>query len=355
MIMIVLLKLSLLTLVLSCESENTYQGSERKVVGSAPEDDRSIQRSQSLERAREDEVPDDSQENPLPAPPPAVEEAAMEPQIDQLPSPGVAKSVPIPPVAQPVRDQGQDPEDSISPTISKMPSTPASFCQGVGDLTGKITQEIDQDIKFLCNGASPTKMFLELVENPYQGGDQVDLRVLVNRHDDDRKRSFFWVAFSVKMDGLPKDMLAIEEKQAAIPYKKDKVEISGTFVDPPDSPGKALAAFHVDQFMKVSDRVSFVDTSMHTLKMYRPFVQNQDIFASVRTLNEKTEQFDKLTIIRAVVANPEDAKSTVNTSLVLVEMNSRDEHRRTVDAYREFTEASVRQLHELPLKKEDVP
>ena len=94
---------------------------------------------------------------------------------------------------------------------------------------------------------------------------------------------------------------------------------------------------------------------MHTLKMYRPFVQNQDIFASVRTLNEKTEQFDKLTIIRAVVANPEDAKSTVNTSLVLVEMNSRDEHRRTVDAYREFTEASVRQLHELPLKKEDVP
>ena len=181
-------------------------------------------------------------------------------------------------------------------------------------------QDLKEEAALLCNGTTPTALFKELLEDPYNGQDRAPYRELVNEEDGDNETSFYTVGYSIQMPVTPNVVLSVEENQSILPYQEGDISITAKFLDPPTSMKGAEAGFTVEQFMAVTDRVSFEDTSVHNLRMYRPFVQNQDIFISARTLDAKSEQFYKLTILRAVISDPNDAEGTVSVSVIGVEM-----------------------------------
>ena len=242
---------------------------------------------------------------------------------------------------------------TITPPIE---SNIANFCLGLNNALETTNQDVAAEIGMFCTDGQPSDLVQGLLSNLYQGagdfrfGDQGSGEygvVLLDQEDENNLQSSYHVAYAMKFNKSPTVVLEMEEKNIIVPYDGGNLKINSVFMPTPVNQGDSYTAFNVQQRTVVDDNVSFDDTSVYDLKMYKLHKYNIDMFLSARTLANPSEHFKSSKVLRGSFADPKDANVTYSIGILKYEMNSREEHNRMIDTFSEFVIADLLSLYDM--------
>lgn len=253
---------------------------------------------------------------------------------------------------------GQQPVRELPKKID-IPHGAESFCAGFRNVFRITKQEFSQEANILCQDFKPTPRLLELVANPYEGGDRPVVTIQSGTCDrvptlcvdasgmmiQDPNYSGIIATYSMRIPLSPVDTLLGEEEHVAKPYVNRPIqEISSKWIDPPANLNDADTAFAVEQHTVVSGAVNFDDRSVHDLKLYRLYQLNADFFMAVRTLRQMTPQFKHSVVLRGVMRDPNRASSTISLTVQHMIMKNHGRHPNVVENYTIFLQRDMQAL-----------
>ncbi len=238
----------------------------------------------------------------------------------------------------------------LIPSKNMQALTPENFCVGVGNVLKVSKQSFADEAAQLCPNGLPSATLKALVASPYAGSGQPNIITLNVAEVKETTTSNITVAYAMKIPKNAVKVLLGEEAHVSSIYKGENLTISAKFLPPPINLGEADTAFQIEQKTVVKDNVSFDDTSVHDLRLYRMFPNNFDMMMAVRTLSKPSEQFRKSVVVRGVMQDASNPDQALSFSVLSFSMNSRERHDRVIAAFSEFIKSDFMSLYSEQVK-----
>lgn len=241
---------------------------------------------------------------------------------------------------------------SLLPEKKELPLTAATYCEGIQNVLAQTRQPIAEQAALLCNSATPTALLNNLLAAPYQGvGPQV-FTTIRNGETGSLGQVQLTVAFAMKINKKAVPLLLAEEPYIiASAYDQPdphdgRFKMSYKFVTPPANANDCDTGFRVEQFSsRHGKKVSFDDTSLHDLKLYRMFPNNFDFLVAARTLVAPTEQFKKSVALRGVMTDPQDSDKAISVTVIDLLMNGRGRESELLEIVNGYVASDMRSVY----------
>lgn len=239
------------------------------------------------------------------------------------------------------------------PAKQEVAKDPQSFCKGFKAIASRSPQKFQSELAVLCTESQPSALMLNLFSNPYAGTGTpniVNVQTVLMQASNGILASQMIVAHSMKVKKKPVQVLLGEESFAVKPFQSEAVAegflIQSKYEKPPQNLGESEASFSLSQRAVVDDNVAFDDTSLHTLMQYSLFPNNYDMMVSVRTLNKASQEFFHSVVLRGVIADPNDAQSSIVITLMHHQIKDHGFHEEMTAAFQSFMQRDFLRLYD---------